>query len=176
VKRIAILAAVAVLAACDDTNVHLLYGQEYDSQYGCMLPEQSIDVINGPDPGESCAATCISAQFDGATFAYITTTCPPYDPYPAELKTQTHGPSDPCTAAFNAYDGKIECAPDGGPPEGGVDAGSDANAGFDATVDGGSDAPADAAPETGAETGSDAATEAAPTEAGPEAASDSALE
>jgi hypothetical protein len=165
VKRLAILAAVATLAACDDTNVHLLYGEQYDSQYGCMLPEQSIDVINGPDPGENCDPVCITAQLEAETYVYITTTCPPYAPYPSETLAQTHGPSDPCKAAFNAYAGKIKCGPDGGPPEGGLDAGTDADAGFDATVDGPSDATTDTAPETGAETGSDAGT-------GPETATD----
>ena len=175
-KRIALLAAVALLAACDDTNVHLLYGQQYDTQFGCMLPQQSIDVINGPDPGQSCTPVCITATVEGGTYVYISTTCPPYDPYPSEQKTGTHGSTDPCTAAFAAYDANIECGPDGGPPDGGLDAGSDAKSGFDATMDAPSDSPAEAAPETGAETGSDAGTEAAPSEAGPEAATDSALE
>ena len=157
-KRLAILAAVAALAACDDTNVHLLYGQEYDSQFKCMLPEQSIDVVEGPDPGQSCTAVCIKATLDAQDYAYITTTCPPYDPYPAEATTQTRGPSDPCTAAFTAYDGDIECGPDGGPPEGGVDAGTDSTTGSDAAVDAGADAPAEAAPESGAETSTDAQT------------------
>ena len=168
-KRLALLAVVATLAACDDTNVHLLYGQEYDTQYMCMQPETSIDVVNGSDPGQNCPAECITATLDGQDYVYITTTCPPYAPYPAESLAQVHGPSDPCKAAFAAYDGKVECGPDGGPPEGGLDAGPDADGGFDATVDGGSDAPAEAAPESGAETGSDAG-------AAPEAATDSAFE
>jgi hypothetical protein len=156
VKRLAILAAVAVLAACDDTNVHLLYGQEYDQQYKCMLPTTSIDVLNGPDPGQNCAPECITATLDGQDYVYITTSCPPYDPYPAEKQTGYHGPTDPCTPAFAAYAANIECSPDGGPPEGGADAGTDADAGFDATVDGGSDAQAEAAPESGPETSTDA--------------------
>lgn len=168
-KRVALLAAVAALAACDDTNVHLLYGQEYDAQFMCMLPEQSIDVINGPDPGQSCASTCIVATLDAQNYAYITTTCPPYDPYPSETKTQTHGPSDPCTAAFKAYDGQVECGPDGGPPEGGLDAGTDADAGFDATLDTGSDAPAEAGSEAAVDA-SDAGVE--PSEAAVEASVD----
>jgi hypothetical protein len=160
VKRLAILAAVAAVAACDDTNVHLLYGEEYDTQYMCMLPSTSIDVVNGPDPGDSCDPVCITATLDGQNYAYITTTCPPYAPYPSETKAQTHGPSDPCTAAFAAYAANVECGPDGGPPEGGLDAATDAEAGFDATVDGPSDATVEAAPDTGAETGSDAPTDA----------------
>ena len=155
-KRLAILAAVAALAACDDTNVHQLYGQEYDPTYKCMLPSTSIDVVNGPDPGENCSPTCITATLDGQDYVYITTTCPPYEPYPSELKTQTHGPSDPCTAAFTAYDENVQCGPDGGPPEGGVDAGTDADAGVDATVDGPSDATVEATPESGPETSTDA--------------------
>jgi hypothetical protein len=147
VKRIALLAAVAALAACDDTNVHLLYGQQYDSQYGCMLPTQSLDVINGPDPGQSCAPECITVQLDGQTYAYITTTCPPYDPqYPSEKQSGYHSPTDPCTPAFAAYAANIECSRDGGPPpDGGLDAGHDAEAGIDATVDAGPGP--DAAPE-----------------------------
>ena len=155
-KRLALLVAALALAACDDTNVHLLYGQQYESQYGCMMPEQSIDVVNGPDPGQTCTPTCITAELDGQTLAYITTTCPPYDPYPSETKPQTHGPSDPCTAAFAAYTANIECGPDGGPPEGGLDAGADAEAGVDATVDAPADAPAEAALESGADTSTDA--------------------
>jgi hypothetical protein len=176
VKRVALLAVVATLAACDDTNVHLLYGQQYDTQYACMLPDQSIDIINGPDPGQSCSPVCITATVEGGTYAYISTTCPPYDPYPSETKTQTHGPSDRCTAAFKAYDDNIECGPDGGPPEGGVDAGADADAGFDATLDAPSDGTTEAAPESGAETGSDGGTDAGAAETGAEAAVDSALE
>jgi len=156
VKRLAILAAVAALAACDDTNVHLLYGQEYEALNECMLPEQSIDVINGPDPGQNCTPVCIKATLDAQDFAYITTTCPPYDPYPAEPQHQTHGPSDPCTAAFAAYTANIECGPDGGPPEGGLDAAPGADAGTDATVDGPSDATVEAGPESGPETSTDA--------------------
>ncbi len=155
-KRIALLAAAALLAACDDTNVHLLYGQQYDPQYGCMLPTQSIDVVAGPDPGQSCPAVCITATLDGDSYVYITTTCPPYGPYPGEKSPGTHSPTDPCTPAFAAYAANIECAPDGGPPDGGRDAGPDADAGFDATVDGASDAQAEAAPESGAETSTDA--------------------
>jgi hypothetical protein len=156
VKRLAILAAVAALAACDDTNVHLLYGQEYDTQNMCLLPTTSIDVVDGPDPGESCPAECITATLDGQNSVYITTTCPPYAPYPSETQPQPHGPSDPCTAAFNAYKAQVECGPDGGAPEGGLDAATDADAGIDATVDGPSDATIEAAPETGAETSTDA--------------------
>jgi hypothetical protein len=173
VKRLALLAAVAALAACDDTNVHLLYGQQYDTQYACMLPEQSVDVINGPDPGQSCSPVCITATVEGGTFVYVSTTCPPYDPYPSESQAQTHGPSDPCTAAFKAYDGNIECGPDGGPPEGGVDAGSDGGAGSDATLDAPSDAPPDTAPEAALdanEAGVDASE--ASVEAGADASSD----
>ncbi len=165
-KRVALLAAVAALAACDDTNVHLLYGQEYDAQYRCMLPEQSIDVVNGPDPGQSCAATCIVATLDGQNYAYITTTCPPYAPYPSEQKTATHGPTDPCTAAFKAYDSNVECGPDGGPPEAGLDAGPAADGGIDATLDAPSDAPAESAPEAGVDA----------SEASVEASADSGLE
>jgi hypothetical protein len=169
VKRLAILVAALALAACDDTNVHLLYGQQYEPQNKCMLPEQSIDVLSGPDPGESCAPVCIKATvLDAQDYVYITTTCPPYDPYPSEKQTGYHSPSDPCTPAFAAYAANIECGPDGGPPEGGLDAGSDAEAGTDATVDAGSDAAADGP--------SDAQTDAGTAETGPEAASDSALE
>ena len=168
-KRLAILAAVAALAACDDTNVHLLYGEQYDSQYDCMLPSTSIDVISGPDPGESCAPVCITATLDAQNYTYITTTCPPYDPYPAEKQTGYHSPTDPCTPAFAAYTANIECGPDGGPPEGGLDAGTDADGGIDATVDGPSDATTEAAPESGPETSTDAPS-------GSDSASDSALE
>jgi hypothetical protein len=179
------LAGAALVAACDDTNVHLLYGEQYDPQYMCMLPSSSIDVLNGPDPGESCPPVCITATLDGETYVYISTTCPPYDPYPAESQNGAISASDPCVAAFKAYCGpsndcsgaaSIECGPDGGPPEGGLEAGTDADAGFDATLDTGTDAHAEAAPETGAESGSDATTEAAPPEAGPEAAADGPTE
>lgn len=184
------LAAAGLIAACDDTNVHLLYGEQYDPTYMCMLPDQSIDVINGPDPGESCSPVCITATLDGADYVFISTTCPPYNPYPAESQNGALSSSDPCVAAFKAYTANIQCGPDGGPPEGGVpDAGGDAradasaDAGVDATLDAGSDAPA--VPEAGTdatteaapvEAGPDATIEAAPPEAGPEASADSALE
>ncbi len=153
----AVGALAVVVAACDDANVHILSGQLFDPQGDCLGPVSGVDVIGGPSTGDNCTPECIVADVADASYVYVTTTCPPYSPdYVTEAPDQTHGASDPCVAAFAAFDAGTLCGLDGGSEAGseaGTDAGGDggAEAGLDGGADGatgtgdaGSDAPSDA--------------------------------
>jgi hypothetical protein len=134
-----------VVAACDDANVHILMGQPFDTQNHCLGPKSSVDVLSGPGTGDNCAPECVVASADDASYVYVTTTCPPYAPdYVTEAPDQTHGASDPCVAAFAAYDAGTLCNGDGGAGnEAGGDGGADGASSVDASD--GATAPNDAA-------------------------------
>jgi hypothetical protein len=121
---VAIGAAAAAVAACDDANVHILSAEQYNPQYACIGPLAGVDVVQGASTGDNCAPTCLTAtvplQDGGAqAFVYVTTTCPPYPTdYTSESAAQASGPSDLCTGAFAAYTADAACPPactDGGP-------------------------------------------------------------
>jgi hypothetical protein len=115
-------AAVAAVAACDDVNVHILSAQQYLPQFACLQPTSGVDVVSGGATGDNCDPTCLTATAtstdpqSGQTYKtyyyYITTTCPPYpSDYTTESQSQATDPSDPCTGAFAAYAGPVDCPP-----------------------------------------------------------------
>jgi hypothetical protein len=133
--------------------VHILTGEQYDPQGACMGPLSGIDIVSGGGNGDTCPPECLVATLADASAVYVSTTCPPVSPdYTTENQDQVHGPSDPCSGAFAAYEAGVTCSTEGGPPEAGSDAMADAGAdaptsGDDGSADSAVDAPQDAAGE-----------------------------
>ena len=117
--RVGLLFAIALFlggfvmfaaAACDDTPTHIFYGQQYDSDLGCLETVTAVDTIGGNDTGQNCAISCVEYNDPeaGAT-AYASTTCPPYPP----LFSVNSG-DQLCTQAIAAAKTGTSCLDDGG--------------------------------------------------------------
>jgi hypothetical protein len=103
-KRLLAAGALAAIAACDDVNVHILSGQEYNPALACVGATAGVDVVQGASTGDNCDPTCLTATQGTSTYTYVTTTCPPYPgDYTVEAQDAATSPSDPCTGAFAAY-------------------------------------------------------------------------
>lgn len=138
------LSAALLVASCDDVDVHILSGNQYNESLGCVTPSEGVDVLQGPSNGDNCSPQCLVASGDDQTYVYVTTVCPPYAAdYTNEALDAADDPSDPCygaLGAFNAFEADGFSCP-ATPEEAGTDAPSDAPA------DGASDAPPDAGPD-----------------------------
>ena len=134
------LSAGLVVASCDDVNVHILTGNQYDQALGCVTASEGVDVVEGPSNGDNCSPQCLVASGDDSSSVYVTTVCPPYPgDYTTEALDAADGDGDPCFGALAAYA-----------------AYEDAGATCPATVaDAGPDAPADVASDTAGDTGDD---------------------
>jgi hypothetical protein len=111
----ALTAALAV--SCDDPEVHILSGQLYEPQHGCLEPSAGVDVVAGSPKGDSCSPECLtlsaSETAGDAAAIYVTTTCPPYpEDFTAEAQGAATGDGDPCVGAFAAYDDGGACPAD----------------------------------------------------------------
>jgi hypothetical protein len=134
-----------IVASCDDVDVHILSGNQYNAALGCVTPSEGVDVLQGPSNGDNCSPECLVASGDDQTYVYVTTVCPPYAAdYTSEALDAADDPSDPCygaLGAFSAFEDSGYVCP-ASPGDGGADAPSDA------PTDAPSDAPADVAPDT----------------------------
>jgi hypothetical protein len=143
--RTAALLALAGAAACSDIDNHLLEGQQYYADGACLSPSEVIDDLNGSDPGDNCAPECLVVPPTGGNpqAVYITTTCPPYPNYTAELQDAAKDSADPCVGAFAAFfeDGGDICSSYDAAVEASSDAG---DGGLEAAVEAGADAGVDA--------------------------------
>jgi hypothetical protein len=118
-RRIAL--ALLLCASCKDTISHIYAGRRYDPVGHCVDLTSSIDVVDGNDPGATCAPTCLLSPptKTGETTVYVSRECPPYPPL-----FDTSGQSPTCADALRAYEAPIACI-DGGiviPDAGGGDA------------------------------------------------------
>ena len=124
-------AALLLFAACSDSRSHIYAGRLFDVSRGCLRPATTVDVVDGPDPGASCARKCIAtlAPSDGAPRAiYVSSVCPPYPAF-----SDTTGTATGCDEALAASERSDLCLDDGGTsnpraPDAGGDAGADAAA------------------------------------------------
>jgi hypothetical protein len=145
------LAAGLVVASCDDVNVHILSGNQYDEAAGCVTASQAIDVAEGPSNGDNCSPQCLVSSGNEQTYVYVTTVCPPYPgDYTSEPLDAAEDSADPCFGALAAYeqyaDAMVACSVS--TTDGGTD-------GPDGGADGTADAPVDATTETGGDGGGD---------------------
>jgi hypothetical protein len=135
------LSAGLVVASCDDVNVHILSGNQYNEALGCVTASEGVDVLQGPSNGDNCSPQCLVASGDDQTYVYVTTVCPPYaSDYTSEPVDAADDPSDPCygaLGAFNAFEADGFSCP-ATPVDAGPDAPSDAP----------TDAPPDVAPDS----------------------------
>jgi len=130
------LVAVAMvwLPACNDPltpTTHVLVGNAYDSADGCLQPQRSFDVVDGPAPSGACDVVCITDAKTGV--AYVTNACGPY-PIADTVEGADAG-GDTCSQALAAWAAGNECGA-------ASDAGADSSG--DAPADAQADAPADA--------------------------------
>lgn len=134
-----VLPVMLLVASCDDVDVHILTGQLYVPQSGCIEPSTGVDVVNGPSTGDNCSPQCLVIDEGDGAAVYITTVCPPYPgDYTVEAMDATTGDGDPCVGAFAAYeeDGGA-CGEDAGAAgDSGGDAGSAETGAGDAAGDG----------------------------------------
>lgn len=72
----------ALVLACGGPNSHVLSGRRYLADRDCVEALSSVDVVEGPDPGRTCAPICIVGQSPllVGPAVYVTTQCPPYPP------------------------------------------------------------------------------------------------
>jgi hypothetical protein len=135
-SRLALVAAAAALtlAACDDdVRSHIYSGEAFDTTLGCLEPLQSIDVVEGPAPGGTCAPTCILSLPDDADpqQVFVSSMCAPYPLYPYD----SDAGSDPrCVAAIAAFERNTLCEDGGGILNPFPDAAADAGASTDAAT------------------------------------------
>ena len=98
-------------SGCQGPNSHVLLGQLYEANRGCIDPTTSIDIVDGPDPGSGCSATCVViplGQNGGRAGVYVTTMCGPYP-----VLDDTTGTPAGCAEALAALDRGDVCAADG---------------------------------------------------------------
>jgi hypothetical protein len=128
-------------------STHLLVGNAYDPRNGCLNPQQSFDVVDGPAPDGTCDVVCITDAKTGT--AYVTNACPPY-PIVDTVESGGEGGAAPCTGALAAWAAGNECGASS-------DASADDASGDDAAAAGdGSDGTTDAATDAATEAGGDA--------------------
>jgi len=120
-----------LLLACDASGAAYLYsGSLYDPQLDCVLSTGIIDVMEGTDPGSSCAPKCLAAN-DGGLPVYVSTMCGA-----APVVADLSGSNPACAPALAAWARQDFCLGDGGQSNP-LDSGSDVT----------SEAEADAAPD-----------------------------
>lgn len=115
--------AVGSLPACNNPltpSTHALVGNAYDPANGCLQPQQSFDIVDGPAPSGTCDVVCITDAKTGTV--YVTNACGPYP----TADTVDAG-RDTCSLALAAWA-----------------AGNACGAASDAASDAGADAPGDA--------------------------------
>jgi hypothetical protein len=140
--RAFVAVAVVSLPACSDPltpTTHPLVGNAYDAVDGCLQPQQSFDVVDGPAPSGTCDLVCVTDAKTGTV--YVTNACGPYPN--ADTLEAADASGDTCSLALAAWAAGNEC-------------GASSDAGGDATAD----APQEAAAETGAEAATDAGADA----------------
>ena len=104
---LALIAAGAVLGgACNASLVHTFGAFPYDAKDDCLEIGQTLDVIEGPDPGACSKLRC---WVNPAGEAFVTDkACDA----PIDLAESTTGPCEP---ALEAYKNHVMCADlDGG--------------------------------------------------------------
>ena len=148
-----VAAVLALAPACSGQPTHVLAGQLYETSRDCVDPTASIDIVDGPDPGAPCAATCLVTpigQNGSGAGVYVTTTCAPYPPL-----DDTSGAEAACAGALAALARGDVCQADGtsssptdaaGDDAAGDDAAGDASAAVQADA-GDATVPGDASPE-----------------------------
>ena len=107
----ALLFGARTLGACDQETSHLLIGQLFEPARGCLDPEGSIALVNGPVPDQACPPTCLvgpSGQNGSASSVYVTTMCGPYP----ELDDPSGAPAG-CSDALDALRRNDICLVDG---------------------------------------------------------------
>ncbi|HTQ48174.1 MAG TPA: hypothetical protein VMI75_35705 [Polyangiaceae bacterium] len=130
--------ALVCVSACNDPltpTTHPLVGNAYDSADGCLQPQQSFDIVDGPAPSGTCDVVCITDAKTGV--AYVTNACGPYPTADAVEGADAGG--DTCGLALAAWAAGNEC---GATSDAGADAPADAP--LDAPADTPADAPSDA--------------------------------
>jgi hypothetical protein len=104
-------AAGLLLAACENPNVHVFSGQQFEAQGQCLEAPTALDVIGGAGATLTCAPACLTQSAQ----VYVSTQCPPYPPqFAVETANSVGDASDPCAAALNAYQAGVMCGDDGG--------------------------------------------------------------
>jgi hypothetical protein len=88
-----------LVLACDAGGAYLYTGNLYNPQNDCLGTLMGLDVLEGTDPGATCAAKCIAAKNadDGGAEVFISTMCGPA-PYNADVS----GSSSLCAPALSA--------------------------------------------------------------------------
>jgi hypothetical protein len=117
-----------LLAACDEPNVHIFSGQQFEAQGECLEPSTALDVIGGAGATLTCSPVCLTQSGQ----VYVSTQCPPYPPqFAVETQNSLGDASDPCAAALSAYTAGTMCGDDGGEGDaaGGDASGGDAEGG-----------------------------------------------
>jgi hypothetical protein len=145
--RAVLFVTVGTLLSCSRDLVtpgtHVLVGNAYNAASGCLNPQQSFDVVDGPAPSGTCDVVCITDAKTGTV--YVTDACPPFPVMDAVESSAIaaeagEGGSDPCAPAIAAWAAGNECGA-ATATDGSADA--PAEAGDDATVD----APAEGSPD-----------------------------
>jgi hypothetical protein len=125
---VGVAAGLLLGVACEDPNVHVFSGQEFDSKGQCLAATPSaLDIIGGNGATLTCSPTCLTQS----SLVYVSTQCPPYPPqFAIETANSLGDASDPCAAALGAYEAGVTCGAGG--DDGGDDGGDGGVA--DATV------------------------------------------
>jgi hypothetical protein len=109
---VALLIGARALGACDqEPTSHFLVGQLFEPGRNCLDPENTIALVDGPVPDQSCPVTCVvgpSGQNGNASSVYVTTMCAPYPGF-----DDTSGDPAGCTDALAALDRGDTCLIDG---------------------------------------------------------------
>ncbi len=142
-RHLLALSVAVVIASCDDVNVHILTGQQYDPTNNCVQGTSAgIDVVQGPATGDDCPATCLTATSGDSSFTYVTTVCPPYPgDYTVEAADAATSDADPCTGALAAYAAGTYCGAAASCGDGGDEGGDEGGC---ATAEGGEEGGGDA--------------------------------
>lgn len=122
-QAIAVCAALGGPLACEGSPTHVYSARKFVRARQCLEVPTGIDVVDGRDPGASCALKCLvtpPGRDPDARELYVSTGCPPYPPL-----FDTTGLVDGCEEALAAAERDDRCLSDGGSSHPREDAGDE---------------------------------------------------
>jgi hypothetical protein len=119
VLPLAAIGLTMAVASCGEGS-HSYNARRFDRERGCLGRMESLDSVEGDEPGSDCAIKCLVPQSrgDGGDVPiYVSTMCPPYPAF-----FDTTGTQPGCSEAMAAAERNDICSGDGGssgpPPDG----------------------------------------------------------